>query len=139
VVGERFRKEVRRCPTMSSPRSGPAGRDDLHELIGSVFAELRVIRDLLQDRRKPFFTVHELAKLFGRSGYTVRTWIKAGRLRATRVSGTGPRGRLLVPLAEVDRLVAAGRATNTPACGLTGAAELAPINAIDRPCGQGEA
>jgi excisionase family DNA binding protein len=52
-----------------------------------------------------FFTTEQIAQLSGRSAYTVRRWISQGRLRATRVTGTGPRGRLLIPATELEKLI----------------------------------
>jgi excisionase family DNA binding protein len=79
-----------------------------------VLAELRVIRELIEQTRKPILTVAEVARLVGRSEYTVRRWVGEGRLPATRVSGTGPAGRLLVRRDDVDRLIATGSATERP-------------------------
>lgn len=83
-------------------------------VIRSVFSELRTIRTVLEGRLKPLYTVEEFAQLVGRDPYTVRAWIKAGKLRATRVAGTGPRGRLLIAREEVDRLVAGGLGGRVP-------------------------
>jgi excisionase family DNA binding protein len=57
---------------------------------------------------KPLYTVGELAALTGRSDYTVRRWILEGRITATRVMGTGPRGRLLIAHEQLRKLVEGG-------------------------------
>ena len=44
-----------------------------------------------------------------------RQAIIEGRIRAIRVSGTGPRGRLLVPREELQKLVGTGMAGEVPA------------------------
>jgi excisionase family DNA binding protein len=75
----------------------------------------RELRELLAGRSKPLLTIEEVAELTGRTSYTVRRWVKEGRLTATRVSGTGPRGRLLVAREQVQRLVAAGLGAEVPA------------------------
>ena len=58
---------------------------------------------------KEMYTTEEAARMTGRAQYTVRTWIRDGRLIATRVSGSGPRGRLLIPRDELRKLIATGR------------------------------
>ena len=46
-------------------------------------------------------TIKQAAELFGCSGQTVQAWIKAGRLKAYRMGGTGS---YRVPLTEVERV-----------------------------------
>ena len=94
----------------SLPPLGPQIGDQLR----SLFAELREIREILANQRKPNLTVGEVALLVGRDPYTVRTWVKTGRLKAIRVLGTGPRGRLLIERSELDRLLADGRGGSVP-------------------------
>ena len=88
--------------------------DDLRGLLEALCVEMRAIRSALDGSRTPLLTVEEVARLVGRHPYTIRSWIKAGRLRATRVAGTGPKGRLLIRCEELDRLVEAGLAGRTP-------------------------
>ncbi len=64
------------------------------------------IQELTEGRRKSNFTVQEVAKLTGRSTYTVRThWIGQGLLRADKLNG----GKLLIEAAELERFMASGR------------------------------
>jgi excisionase family DNA binding protein len=78
--------------------------------IERILVEIEGIRDLLEGRRKDYYTTVEIADAVGRSEYTVRRWIAAGLLPAVRVDGTGPRGRLLVPRSAFEDLVRSGRA-----------------------------
>lgn len=87
----------------------------------SVFALERKIDslyELLGHQRKGHYTVEELARLTGRSAYTIRRWISEGRLTAIRLAEGGPRGRLLIAHEELDRLVAAGKGGSIPASAL---------------------
>jgi excisionase family DNA binding protein len=72
------------------------------------------LRALLAPRRKDFYLVEEVAALAGRSEYTVRRWVAEGKLRATRLAEGGPRGRLLIPRAEMQRLIATGKGDGIP-------------------------
>ena len=58
---------------------------------------------------KSHYTVEEVAELTGRSAYTVRRWISDKLISATRIGGTGPRGRLLIVRDELERLITLGR------------------------------
>ena len=103
----------------------PAGETPLLEkLIGKVESLegiLNELRQLFIGKRKDNYVVEEIATLTGRSEYTVRRWISEGRLKAIRVSEGGPRGRLLVPRAELERLISAGKGENIPEVSLDGA------------------
>lgn len=67
------------------------------------------VRDQLKKKRKPLLTVEEVAEIVGRTPYTVRRWITEGRIEATRVHGSGPKGKLLIAHEQIDRLVAEGK------------------------------
>jgi excisionase family DNA binding protein len=77
--------------------------------IAALRAALDEVREILRGASKSHYTVDEVAARFGRAPYTIRSWIRDGRIRAERLTGTGPRGRLLVPRSELDKLVAQGR------------------------------
>jgi excisionase family DNA binding protein len=87
---------------------------ELVNLVQSLAVQLADIRDTLAAKRKPQYTVDEVADLTGRSAYTVRRWISEGRLKAIRISGTGPKGRLRIAREEIDRLIATGLGANVP-------------------------
>src|SRR5947209_3581496 len=103
---------------MATPAPHPPPADAVpaadHRLLDRILDELRVLRGLVEGSHKPLLTVEEVARLTGRAAYTVRTWIKQGRLAATRIHGSGPKGRLLIPREQLDRLLAAGRGESAP-------------------------
>ena len=76
--------------------------NDLCEQVAGLRAEVT-------GRTKEMYTTEEVARMTGRSPYTIRAWVHNGRLLATRVSGSGPRGRLLIPRAELRKLIPTGR------------------------------
>ena len=72
------------------------------------------MRALLSSHRKDNYLVEEVAAMTGRSEYTVRRWVAENKLKAIRIAEGGPRGRLLVPRTELERLVAAGKGAHVP-------------------------
>lgn len=111
----------RSAPTQHFPAASAATRSDL----SCVLAELRSLRshidrglaDLSQrlvKRTKSHLTVEEVAELTGRAAYTIRRWIKEGRLTARRLQSGGPRGRLLIAREELDNLVLRGDGGRVP-------------------------
>lgn len=58
---------------------------------------------------KEFYTVKEVAEMFGRAEYTVREWCRLGRLAARKLpGGRGNEGEWRVPQEELDRYQAEG-------------------------------
>jgi excisionase family DNA binding protein len=95
--------------------TGDAEADRLGPVLAQILDALHEIRERLAGAHKPLLTIEEVAQLVGRAPFTVRRWVKEGRLKATRVSGTGPRGRLLVGREELQGLIAAGLGGDVPA------------------------
>jgi excisionase family DNA binding protein len=87
--------------------------------LAGIEESLSDVKSQLTGAKKAYFTVEEVATHTGRAPYTVREWVKAGRIRAERVVGSGPKGRLLIPRTELAKLVASGRGKNIVAamCG----------------------
>lgn len=88
---------------------------DVLIVLRELQAEIREISQLLRRRSKPLLTVAEVAEWTGRAPFTVRRWIQEGRLKAERVRGTGPKGRLLIPSEQVLALIGSGRGEQLPA------------------------
>src|SRR5262249_52930065 len=116
----------RRGPSHSGPRSAAGASPQcsdvdhlmdtsLRSTLDLIVRELGEIRAVLAGARKPFLTVEEFAEVTGRSAYTVRRWITENRIEARRISGAGPRGRLLIPREEIDKLILEGKGSTIPA------------------------
>ena len=88
---------------------------ELRELLRDLQKDIRQLHDELRGRSKPLLTVDELAELTGRAPFTIRRWIKNGKIHAQRVQGTGPKGRLLIARSELEKLVLIGPAAEIPA------------------------
>jgi excisionase family DNA binding protein len=69
---------------------------------------------MLAGTRKEYYTIEEIAQMTGRTPYTVRRWVAEKRILATRVSGTGPRGRLLVAREQLERIISSGFGGEVP-------------------------
>lgn len=77
-------------------------------MIPRILWSVERLQQQMSPPQKDFHTIEEVAALVRRTPYTIRSWVKDGRISATRVTGTGPRGRLLVPRAELSKLIKAG-------------------------------
>jgi excisionase family DNA binding protein len=104
------------APPQRAGRGGLSVDDDfsttlracLAPLISTLEAKIETLHALLTRKRKDHFVVEEVAKLTGRSPFTIRRWIKENKLQAIRLQGGGPRGRLLIARSELEKLIAAG-------------------------------
>ena len=84
-------------------------------LLSIILDHVQCIHAKVAGASKDYFTVEEVGELVGRRPYTIRRWIKQGKLVATRVKAGGPRGRLLIARQEVKRLTQEGQAPNVAA------------------------
>lgn len=118
-------------PGRQSPDARPASLDEvLRELkalkdevadvaqtvrcLPTVESGLKALKDQLSRRTKSHLTVEEVAEITGRAAYTVRRWIKEKRIRAERIKDGGPKGRLLIPREEIERLITGGLGAEVP-------------------------
>lgn len=90
--------------------------------LGELRDAVREIHRLLGERQKSHLTVEEFAEQTGRKPYTVRDWIKNRRIEAIRVAGTGPKGRLLIPREELQKLIECAMGGRVPATATAGTA-----------------
>lgn len=88
--------------------------DQLATEVAEIKHVLHDVLGVLRGKSKSHYSTAEVAEAVDRSEYTIRSWIKGGLLRAVRVDGTGPRGRLLVPREELERLIQSGRGGSLP-------------------------
>lgn len=117
IAGVRARRPQTKSAEMSptkAPHQTQATSPSIapSDLTGSLLQEIRHMRttmsqilNRLEGKTKPLYSVEEVAELTARSPYTIRRWVKEGRISATRVTGTGPRGRLLIARKELEKLV----------------------------------
>jgi excisionase family DNA binding protein len=95
-------------PNSQISAGGELIEENLPRVLNRILTTLEEIRSTLSGLTKPLYTVEEVADLVGRSPYTVRRWIQEGQIRGQRISGCGPRGRLLIAREELTRLVSRG-------------------------------
>jgi excisionase family DNA binding protein len=99
--------------TKLNPATAPAapesvGLSDVLSLLQDLRNGLNEVRATLRSRHKALYTVEEVAEMTGRTPYTVRRWISEQRIKAIRISGTGPKGRLLIPREQINNLIESG-------------------------------
>lgn len=82
--------------------------------VAALEIKLDQLKALLSGHHKEYLTVEEVAALTGRAEFTVRRWIREGKLRAIRIAEGGPRGRLLISRAEIERIIATGKGGSVP-------------------------
>jgi hypothetical protein len=87
---------------------------DVLAVLRRLDTKVESLRSLLGQQRKENYTIGEFAQVVGRSPYTARRWVNEGKVAAIRVQGTGPRGRLLIPRRELDRVIESGRGQKIP-------------------------
>ena len=83
-------------------------------MLTQILSDLDAIKHTLSGAHKSHYTVDEVARLVGRSAYTVRRWITDKRISATRIDGTGPKGRLLVAHEQLSQLIHLGMGDSIP-------------------------
>src|SRR4051812_27293252 len=104
-------------PAQSPPEPdgiGSPAAELLLPVLRQLVATVEELRDRLDSRTKDYYTVEEVAQSVYRSEHTIRRWIAEGKLEATRVAATGPRGRLLIARDQLRRLVTSGLAGEVP-------------------------
>jgi excisionase family DNA binding protein len=102
------------CDDEVSPVLAKVLGEIIERHLSPMRSKLEEVSELLSARRKDHYLVDEFAKLVGRSAYTVRRWIAEGKLKAIRVADGGPKGKLLIPRSEFERLIATGRGAGVP-------------------------
>jgi excisionase family DNA binding protein len=81
------------------------GPGNILNVLAKIQAGQEEILARLSGTTKSHYRVEEVAEMMGRSAYTVRRWVQERRIDAVRVQGTGPKGRLLIPREELNKLV----------------------------------
>lgn len=86
-----------------------AGQKQIVASLQEISRQLDELKQELREKTKEVYTTEEVAEMTGRAEYTVRTWIRKGLINATRVAGSGPRGRLLIARGELNKLLSNGK------------------------------
>ena len=72
------------------------------ELRGAIRTLQGQLESAVVPLRKLYLSTEEVAQLVGRAPYTVRRWIRAGKLVARNVGGAGTRQRYLIHRDELS-------------------------------------
>jgi excisionase family DNA binding protein len=110
TAGDGFMDQQSDQPEIAPTEAATSGTP----LLEKIWEAIQDIRSQLAGQAKSHYTVKEVAEIVKWKPYTVREWIRARRINAIRIEGTGPRGRLLIPRAELDRLLTQGFGANIP-------------------------
>ncbi len=76
----------------------------MEEAARAVEEQPEIIRQRVRANAKDFYKVEEFAQLAHRGTGKVRGWIARGSIESVRVAGKGPRGKLMIPGKELEKL-----------------------------------
>jgi excisionase family DNA binding protein len=77
-------------------------------LLQEVRGMFREILEHLKKKVKDWYTTKEAADQLGLAEFTIRRYARDGRLESLRVSGPGPKGRILLSRASLDAVMQNG-------------------------------
>jgi hypothetical protein len=121
-----MRRQNHQAQLGSWPATPPgATENEAAASLMALFDRLAVLEQKLDEAlaiisgaAKSHYTVQEVARLTGRTPYTVRRWNTEGPITATRIEGTGPKGQLLIARTEIEKLLRHGRGGELPGAGI---------------------
>jgi predicted site-specific integrase-resolvase len=66
-----------------------------------------------KNNKKRYLSPREVEEQYPFSRWTVRTWAYTGKIASVKIGGHG--GRLLIPVSEIERIIAEGTRPRVPA------------------------